>query len=58
MTIWPAKPHRTAESRLDAPAPSTAEEMTCVVLIGAPNRVAISMTAAEDVWNFEARCGQ
>ena len=36
MTILPAMPQRTAESRFVAPTPRMAVETTCVVLTGRP----------------------
>ena len=33
-TMFPATPQRTAETRLPAPAPMTAPEITCVVESG------------------------
>ena len=36
-TMFPATPHRTAETRFVAPTPMIAEVMTCVVEIGALN---------------------
>jgi hypothetical protein len=43
-TIRPAMPQRTAESRRVEPTPRIAPEIACVVEIGIPKRVAISMT--------------
>ena len=40
VTMFPAMPQRTAESRFVAPAPITAPEMTCVVESGYPSFVA------------------
>src|SRR5919204_4183553 len=49
VTIRPAMPQRTAESRRVAPTPRIAPEMACVVEIGMPSRVAISITVPADV---------
>ena len=40
MTISPATPHRTADTRVVAPAPITDPEITCVVETGKPYLVA------------------
>ena len=44
-----AMPQRTAERRRVDPTPRMAPEIACVVEIGMPNRVAISMTVAAAV---------
>ena len=44
VTMRPAMPQRTAERRRVAPTPRIAPEIACVVEIGMPRRVAISMT--------------
>jgi len=49
MTILPAMPHRTAESRLVAPTPRMAVETTWVVLTGRPQWLETRMIAADDV---------
>jgi CheY-like chemotaxis protein len=49
VTIRRATPQRTADSRLEEPTPKIAADMTCVVLIGAPNDEAIAITPAADV---------
>ena len=36
MTMFPATPQRTAESRREAPAPMTLPEIVCVVETGKP----------------------
>src|SRR5581483_5248620 len=46
--FW-ATPHRTADTRLDAPTPMMHDEMTWVVLTGAFSQVAPRMTAAAAV---------
>ena len=45
ITMCKATPQRTADSRCVAPTPMMAVEMTCVVLMGAPRRVAMRITA-------------
>ena len=49
VTMSFAVDHRMAEKRFDEPTPMIAEEMTCVVLTGAPIAVMIWMTAAAEV---------
>ena len=49
MTIWPATPQRTADSRRVEPTPRMAELMVCVVDTGTPNRLAASITVAAAV---------
>src|SRR5438105_10154327 len=46
VTMRPAIPQRTADNLRVAPTPRIAPEIACVVEIGMPNRVAISMTVA------------
>ena len=48
-TIWPATPHRTADSRRVAPTPTIAPVMAWVVLTGTPVCVAIRMDRAAPV---------
>src|SRR6059058_3287995 len=43
--FW-ATPQRTAENRFDAPTPMMLDAITCVVLTGACNSVAVRITAA------------
>ena len=50
VTMLPATPQRTAESRLAAPEPMTAPEMVCVVESGKPPWVAARITAAPAPW--------
>ena len=47
-TMLPPTPHRTADSRFEAPTPMMVDEMICVVDNGRPNRDATSMTVAVD----------
>ena len=49
QTIWPATPHRTADSRRVAPTPTIAPVIACVVLTGTPVSVAISSAIAAPV---------
>src|SRR5262245_14943695 len=49
VTIRPATPHLTADARLVAPTPRIADEITCVVETGMPNRLANSMIVAAAV---------
>src|SRR5208283_1946029 len=44
IKILPAMPQRTAETRLEAPTPMMAEEMTWVVETGARRIVAVKIT--------------
>src|ERR671923_229940 len=46
ITMLPATPQRTAESRRDEPTPITEPETTCVVLTGRPFKEAISRIVA------------
>src|SRR5512135_24977 len=48
MTILPATPHLTADSRFVAPTPMIVEEMIWVVERGSPILEAISITVAAD----------
>src|SRR3954464_12855056 len=50
MTMLPATPQRTADTRFAAPAPMTAPEITCVVDSGKPTCEAARITAAPDPW--------
>ena len=48
--MFPATPQRTAESRLPAPEPITAPEITCVVESGKPKWLEARITAAPAPW--------
>src|SRR3954452_13006840 len=48
-SMFPATPHRTADTRFDAPTPMMLDEMTCVVLTGARSQVATRIVAAAAV---------
>src|SRR5690242_12747191 len=50
VTMLPATPQRTADSRLAAPAPMIAPEITCVVDSGKPTCDAERITAAPAPW--------
>src|SRR4051794_18010817 len=50
IAMLPATPHRTADTRLAAPPPITAPEMTWVVDRGKPACEAARMTAAPEPW--------
>lgn len=45
-TILPATPHRTAENLFEEPTPKSEEDVTWVVLMGAPMRDAVKITPA------------
>src|SRR3954466_8297901 len=49
VSMFPATPHRTADTRFDAPTPMMLDEMTCVVLTGVFSHVATRMVAAAAV---------
>src|SRR5436305_12411322 len=49
VSMFPATPQRTADTRFDAPTPMMLEEMTCVVLTGAFSQVATRIVAAAAV---------
>src|SRR5512136_568815 len=49
MTIWPAVPQRTLDTRSAEPTPMMAELTTCVVLTGPPSRAAVRITPAEAI---------
>src|SRR3954453_5761227 len=46
IRMFRATPHRTADTRRDAPTPMMLAEITCVVLTGACRWLAVRMTAA------------
>ncbi len=48
--MFPATPQRTADSRLAAPAPMIAPDITCVVDSGKPTCEAERITAAPAPW--------
>ena len=48
--MFPATPQRTADTRLAAPAPMIAPEITCVVESGKPTCEADMITAAPAAW--------
>jgi len=48
--MFPATPHRTAESLVLAPAPSTEPLTVCVVETGYPYRAVSQRIAAVEVW--------
>jgi hypothetical protein len=50
ITMLPATPQRTADTRLAAPAPITAPEIVWVVDSGKPTWVAARITAAPLPW--------
>src|SRR5438067_9653539 len=49
VSMFPATPHRTADTRFDAPTPMMLDEMTCVVLTGACRAVANRIVPAAAV---------
>ena len=49
QTIWPATPHRTADSRRVEPTPMIAPVMVWVVLTGTPSAVAVKSEIAPAV---------
>src|SRR3954469_6816126 len=50
VTMFPATPQRTAESRFAAPAPMIPPDITCVVESGKPTCEAERITAAPTLW--------
>src|SRR5438105_6814443 len=49
VSMFPATPHRTADTRFDAPTPMMLDEITCVVLTGALRAVAKRIVPAAAV---------
>src|SRR5437763_17168453 len=49
VSMFPATPQRTADTRFDAPTPMMLDEMTCVVLTGARSDVATRIVTAAAV---------
>src|SRR5213082_1869699 len=49
VSMFPATPQRTADTRFDAPTPMMLDEMTCVVLTGARSQVATRIVTAAAV---------
>src|SRR5437763_6491231 len=57
VTMLPATPQRTADTRLAAPAPITPPEITCVVDSGKPTCDAARITAAPEPWALNPWAG-
>src|SRR5205085_734612 len=49
ISMLPATPQRTADTRFEAPTPAIHDEITCVVLTGACSQLAVRITDAAAV---------